>query len=144
MLYSASSQSQTTPEIIHLECTGSEQWTSYWKKKPEEKSVSVDFVVNFSPKNRIITGATAYLARGCSMLSFVDSSKSVCDCVVNDQVVQCNSAAYDKDLKSVYKDEFSIDRITGKMITNRSLTFNGEIKSLEFGRIQCERVTQKF
>ena len=74
----------------------------------------------------------------------VDPSKSICDCKFNEQVVQCNATSYDNDLKSVYKDEFSVDRVTGKMTTNRTSTYDGQITRLELGEMKCTNANLKF
>ena len=127
-------------EIVHLRCSGSEQWTSSLAVKSDAKKVAADFILDFNPVKKRVTAGTAHLAKGCFTPKNVDLARSSCDCQINDQIVHCRATAYDTDSDSVYKDEFSIDRATGKMTTSRTSTLNGQITSLELGEIQCANV----
>ena len=132
------------PYVTHLACSGTEEWTSYWKKEKGEKViVSTDYVLDFNDVTKKVTKATRKIALGCFPTETIDMKRSTCACNVSDGTVECKSVGYDG-TKVIHEDEFSINRRTGIMINLRKMSFEGKIKSLEFGENKCKKIERKF
>jgi hypothetical protein len=137
---------QQNSQITYLSCTGSEQWTSYWKNpKGDKETIDIDFTLNFNSVSKKITGGTRLLALGCFPTENIDQAKSTCDCKITDEMIDCKSTSYEKNSTgSIREHEFSVNRRTASMTTYRQLLLDGKIKNLVFGNLQCKKVDKQF
>ena len=132
------------PYDTHLACNGTEEWTTYWKKEKGEKViVNTEYVLDFNDVTKKVTKATRKIALGCFPTESIDMKRSTCTCNVTNELVECKSVGY-FGIKSIHEDEFSINRRTGVMTNFRKMTFEGKIKSLEFGENKCKKIDRKF
>lgn len=136
--------SQKEGEIIYLVCKGNEKWIGHYKNPTSEHDIEVEFQLNFNPKAKTITGATRLLAIGCFPTEEIDVVKSNCNCVVDENYIECKSIGYNKDKQSYHEDEFFVDRRTAKMTTNRQWYSRGKLWVSNYGRISCRKTERKF
>jgi hypothetical protein len=141
LLSSISLVSPAMAKEVDLLCKGKEEWTLIKDNGPDSQTQDKTYEVTFDDEKRTIPSMTIGLIEGCFESDYYKSTK--CDCSVTDKIIKCEAETtgiINPTIKS--KQEFSINRLTGRMLTFRSYS-GKDFHSGVSGELSCEVFTKK-